>query len=146
MKTFPKALKERVYESIKLFNEKYPEFDICIVGSMSMYLQDIDYKYPHDIDIIILNKNLSEDDYIKYKDEIFLMCWKKTGLKIDLRPYTETEYIHINLFNMDIKCCTLKNYIKHTEFIYNQYKSELYMDKLRRLKHLENEKFEKTNI
>lgn len=77
MKTFPKALKERVYESIKLFNEKYPEFDICIVGSMSMYLQDIDYKYPHDIDIIILNKDLSENDYIKYKDEIFLMCWKK---------------------------------------------------------------------
>lgn len=139
MKTFPKALKERVYESIKLFNEKYPEFDICIVGSMSMYLQDIDYKYPHDIDIIILNKDLSENDYIKYKDEIFLMCWKKTGLKIDLLHKPENvEYNVINLYELQIKCNTLRHYIEYkTKFSENG--NQKYKDGLEELNNILNE-------
>jgi len=38
MVTVQKPIKERVYDALKLFNESFPDLDICIVGSMSLYL------------------------------------------------------------------------------------------------------------
>lgn len=114
MKTFPKPLKERVYESIKYFQDQYPDLDICIIGSMSMYLQDIKYKYPHDIDIVILNNTMSNDEFKEFSNKVYLMCWRLTGLRIDLLHNPENiEYNVIDLYDLQVKCNTLRHYIEY---------------------------------
>ena len=136
MKTFPKPLKERVYESLKIFQEQYPNLDICVVGSMSMYLQDIEYKYPHDIDIVILNNEMSNDEFEQLGKKIYLMCWKTTGLRLDLLHKPENvDYVIINLYGLQVKCNTLQHYIEYrTKFYENGHQK--YKDGLDQLTHI----------
>ena len=61
------TLKERFYKAICILLEKFPEYDICIVGSSSLFLRDIKYKKPHDLDIVILNENIKGKPHNIYK-------------------------------------------------------------------------------
>ena len=140
MKPFHKPLKERVYDSIKYFQAQYPDLDICIVGSMSMFLQDINYKYPHDIDIVILNNTMSDNEFKKFKDKIYLMCWQLTGLKIDLLHKSENiDYNVIDLYGLQVKCNTLRHNIEYkTKF--SESGNQKYKEGLEELNYILNEK------
>lgn len=134
MKTFPKPLKERVYESIKYFQKQYPDLDICIVGSMSMYLQDINYKYPHDIDIVILNNDMSETEFKEFGKKIFLMCWRLTGLKIDLLSNKEeVKYNIVDLYGLPVKCNTVDH---NKAYLIKFSKGQKYKDELNQLNYV----------
>ena len=145
MVTIQKPIKERVYDALKLFKESFPDLDICIVGSMSLYLQGINYKYPHDLDIIILNKEMSDEEYLEFKNKIHLMFWKQTGVAIDLSKFRKTEYKEIQLYDIIIKCCILDEYILSCELSYNAIKDKntkfalVYKDKIERLKQIKDE-------
>lgn len=145
MVTVQKPIKERVYDALKLFKESFPDLDICIVGSMSLYLQGINYKYPHDLDIIILNKEMSDEEYLEFRNKIHLMFWKQTGVAIDLSKFRKTEYKEIQLYDIIIKCCILDEYILSCELSYNAIKDKntkfalVYKDKIERLKQIKDE-------
>lgn len=147
MVTVQKPIKERVYDALKLFKDSFPDLDVCIVGSMSLYLQNIEYKYPHDLDITILNKEMSDEEYLEFRNKIHLMFWKQTGIAIDLSKskLKKFGYIEIQLFDMMVKCHSLEEYIMSSELNYNAIKdknsrgAEVYKDKIERLKRIKNE-------
>ena len=136
MKTFQKPLKERVSETLKIFQEQYPDLDICVVGSMSMYLQDIEYKYPHDIDIVILNNEMSDNEFEEFGKKIYLMCWRTTGLRIDLvTNIGDVDYNIIDLYGLKIKCNT-PNHNKAYLAKFGIGKDQKYKVELERLTHI----------
>lgn len=67
------------------------------------------------------------------------MCWKKTGLKIDLLHKPENvEYNVINLYELQIKCNTLRHYIEY-KTIFSENGNQKYKDGLEELNNILNE-------
>ncbi len=109
-----KTLKERIYEAIRILNEKFPDYDICVVGSSSLYLRDIDYKVPEDLDIVILNENLREKSHYDYKCIVEYAAYKETGLYIDAlsNKHGTFPYDEIDLFDKKIKVIKPEAYLE----------------------------------
>lgn len=114
MKAFPKPLKERIYEAICILNKKFPDYDICIVGSSSLYLRNIDYKVPEDLDIVILNENLKEKSHYDYKCIVEYAAYKETGLYIDAlsNKHGSFPYDEICLFDKKVKVIKPEAYLE----------------------------------
>lgn len=114
MNTFLKPLKERIYEAICILNNKFPDYDICIVGSSSLYLRDIDYKVPEDLDIVILNENLKEKSHYDYKCIVEYAAYKETGLYIDAlsNKHGTFPYDEIGLFDKKVKVIKPEAYLE----------------------------------
>lgn len=109
-----KTLKERIYEAICILNEKFPDYDICVVGSSSLYLRDIDYKVPEDLDIVILNENLKEKSHYDYKCIVEYSVYKETGLYIDAlsNKHGTFPYDEIDLFDKKVKVIKPEAYLE----------------------------------
>lgn len=128
-----KTLKERIYEAICILNEKFPNYDICIVGSSSLYLRDIDYKVPEDLDIVILNENLREKSHYDYKHIVEYAAYKETGLYIDALgiKHGRFEYDVIDLFDKEVKVIKPEAYLEMKK----KFAENMKMSKIKRDKH-----------
>lgn len=109
-----KTLKERIYEAICILNKKFPDYDICVVGSSSLYLRDIEYKKPEDLDIVILNENSQEKSHYEYKCIVEYSVYKETGLYIDTlsNKHGSFPYDEINLFDKKVKVIKPEAYLE----------------------------------
>lgn len=114
MKTFSKPLKERIYEAISILNTKFPDYDICIVGSSSLYIRDIEYKKPEDLDIVILNENLRQKSHYDYKRIVAYAAYKETGLYIDAlgNKHGKFDYDIIDLYDKKVKVIKPEMYLE----------------------------------
>lgn len=128
-----KTLKERIYEAICILNNKFPDYDICIVGSSSLYLRDIDYKVPEDLDIVILNENLREKSHNDYKQIVEYAAYKETGLYIDALgiKHGKFEYDVIDLFDKKVKVIKPEAYLEMKK----KFAENMKMSKIKRDKH-----------
>ena len=108
-----KTVKERIYEAICILNEKFTDYDICIVGSSSLYVRDIEYKVPEDLDIVILNENLQQKSHADYKQIVAYAAYKETGLYIDAlsNKHGKFEYDMIDLFGKKVKVIKPEGYL-----------------------------------
>lgn len=109
-----KTLKERIYEAICILNKKFPDYDICVVGSSSLYLRDIEYKKPEDLDIVILNENSQEKSHYEYKCIVEYSVYKETGLYIDAlsNKHGSFPYDEIDLFDKKVKVIKPEAYLE----------------------------------
>ena len=126
--------KEKIYKAILILKKNFPDYDFCIVGSSSLYLRGINYKIPHDLDIVILNENHSEKNHEDYKNIVSMCAYKKTGLKIDALDlnHGNFDYDIIKLMDKDIKCITINDYIK----MKRKFSEDQKLNKYKRDKHL----------
>ena len=109
-----KSLKQRIYDALTILENKFPEYDICVVGSSSLYLRDIDYKIPEDLDIVILNENNVEKSHYEYKMIVEYVAVKETGLHIDAlsNKYGKFPYDEIKLFDKKVKVIKPESYLE----------------------------------
>lgn len=135
--------KERIYKAVLILEEKFPDYDFCIVGSSSLFLHGINCRIPHDLDIVILNENHEEKTHEDYKNIVSMCAYKDTGLKIDALDlrHGEFNYNIIKLFDKDIKCISIIDYInmkrKFSEYPkLNKYKREKHLKDLNILEKL----------
>lgn len=106
--------KEDIYNIVKLINGEFPDYDICIVGSSSLYLRDIEYKVPEDLDIVILNEEFKEMSHQERKYIIRSFIKKETGLCVDCLDlrWGEFKWDEVNLFDIKVKCILPEEYLK----------------------------------
>lgn len=109
-----KTVKERIYDAICILNEKFPDYDICIVGSSSLYVRGIDYKVPEDLDIVILNENKQEKSHYEYKMIVAYAAVNETGLYIDAlsNKHGSFPYDEIDLFDKKVKVIKPEAYLE----------------------------------
>ena len=109
-----KTIKERIYEAICILNKKFPNYDICIVGSSSLYVRDIEYKKPEDLDIVILNENLQQKSHYDYKRIVAYAAYKETGLYIDAlgNKHGKFGYDIIDLYDKKVKVIKPELYLE----------------------------------
>ena len=109
-----KTVKERIYDAICILNEKFPDYDVCVVGSSSLYLRDIDYKVPEDLDIVILNENNQEKSHYEYKMIVAYAAVNETGLYIDAlsNKHGSFPYDEIDLFDKKVKVIKPEAYLE----------------------------------
>ena len=109
-----KTLKKRIYEAICILNRKFPDYDICIVGSASLFVRDIEYKKPEDLDIVILNENSQEKSHYDYKYIVEYSVYKETGLYIDAlsNKHGSFPYDEIDLFDKKVKVIKPEAYLE----------------------------------
>ena len=109
-----KTVKERIYDAICILNEKFPDYDVCVVGSSSLYLRDIDYKVPEDLDIVILNENNQEKSHYEYKMIVAYSAVNETGLYIDAlsNKHGSFPYDEIDLFDKKVKVIKPEAYLE----------------------------------
>ena len=109
-----KTVKEKIYEAICILNEKFPDYDICIVGSSSLYVRGIEYKVPEDLDIVILNENLQQKCHADYKKIVAYAAYNETGLYIDALglKHGKFEYDVIDLFDRKVKIIKPESYLE----------------------------------
>lgn len=109
-----KPLKERIYDALNILENKFPDYDICIVGSSSLYLRDIEYKKPEDLDIVILNENNQEKSHYEYKCIVEYAAFKETGLYIDAlsNKHGTFPYDEIDLFDKKVKVIKPEAYLE----------------------------------
>ena len=107
-------LKKRIYEALCILNKKFPNYDICIVGSSSLYIRDIDYKVPEDLDIVILNENLQQKSHYDYKRIVAYAAYKETGLYIDAlgNKHGKFDYDIIDLYDKKVKVIKPELYLE----------------------------------
>ena len=128
------TLKERFHKAICILLEKFPEYDICIVGSSSLFLRDIKYKKPHDLDIVILNENINEKPHNIYKLIVSDCALDETNIHIDAleNKYGDFKYSNIKICdNIDVKCIEPESYLNMKKLFMNNKKFK----KSNRLKH-----------
>ena len=127
------TLKERFHKAIIILLEKFPEYDICIVGSSSLFLRDIKYKKPHDLDIVILNENTDEKSHYIYKLIVSDCALNETNIHIDAleNKYGDFKYSTIKIGNYDVKCIEPKDYLNMKTIFMNNKKFK----KINRIKH-----------
>lgn len=126
-------LKERFHKAICILLEKFPEYDICVVGSSSLFLRDIKYKKPHDLDIVILNENTDEKSHRIYKLIVSDCAYDETNIHIDAleNKYGDFKYSYIKINNNDVKCIEPQDYLNMKKLFMNNKKFK----KSNRLKH-----------
>lgn len=109
-----KNLKKRIYEALCILNKKFPDYDICVVGSSSLYIRDIDYKVPEDLDIVILNENLQQKSHYDYKRIVAYAAYKETGLYIDAlgNKHGKFDYDIIDLYDKKVKVIKPELYLE----------------------------------
>jgi hypothetical protein len=107
-------LKKRIYEALCILNKKFPNYDICIVGSSSLYIRNIDYKVPEDLDIVILNENLQQKSHYDYKRIVAYAAYKETGLYIDAlgNKHGKFDYDIIDLYDKKVKVIKPELYLE----------------------------------
>lgn len=115
------ALKERFHKAICILLEKFPEYDICIVGSSSLFLRDIKYKKPHDLDIVILNENTDEKSHRIYKLIVSDCALNETNIHIDAleNKYGDFKYSNIKINNYEVKCIEPQDYLNMKKLFMN---------------------------
>lgn len=111
----------RLYNALKKIYtfKQFDNADLCIVGSVALYLQDIKYdREIHDIDIKVLND--TKEHKIKYQ-KYFNICKIKYGFKLDFLfiEYEDIipEYHIIELNDIKVKVMDIKSCIKYKEKI-----------------------------
>ena len=109
-----KPLKERIYDALNILESKFPDYDICVVGSSSLYLRDIEYKKPEDLDIVILNENIQEKSHYEYKMIVAYAAVNETGLYIDAlsNKHGTFPYDEIDLFDKKVKVIKPEAYLE----------------------------------
>ena len=109
-----KPLKERIYDALNILENKFPDYDICVVGSSSLYLRDIEYKKPEDLDIVILNENSQEKSHYEYKCIVEYAAINETGLYIDAlsNKHGKFPYDEIDLFDKKVKVIKPEAYLE----------------------------------
>ena len=127
------TLKENFHKAICILLEKFPEYDICIVGSASLFLRDIKYKKPHDLDIVILNENNKDKSHYIYKLIVSDCALDETNIHIDAleNKYGDFKYSNIKIGNYDVKCIEPRDYLNMKTIFMNNKKFK----KINRIKH-----------
>lgn len=140
-------LKEKIYKTVLILEKNFPDYDFCIVGSSSLYLRDIDYRIPKDLDIVILNENHSHKTHADYKDIVRNCAYKETGLRIDALDlkHGDFKYDTIKLFDKDIKCICADEYVRMKKLFsennkLSKYKRDKHLKDLKNLENMINEK------
>lgn len=115
------TLKERFHKAICILLERFPEYDICIVGSSSLFLRDIKYKKPHDLDIVILNENTDEKSHYIYKLIVSDCALTETNIHIDAleNKYGDFKYSNIKINNYEVKCIEPQDYLNMKKLFMN---------------------------
>lgn len=126
-------LKERFYKAICILLEKFPDYDICIVGSSSLFLRDIKYKKPHDLDIVILNENINEKPHYIYKLIVSDCALDETNIHIDAleNKYGDFKYSSIKIGEHNVKIIEPNDYLNMKKLFMNNKEFK----KINRLKH-----------
>lgn len=109
-----KDLKQRIIDTLNILESKFPDYDICVVGSASLYLRGIDYKKPEDLDIVILNENNQEKAHYDYKNIVSYCAINETGLYVDaLSPKHGTfDYDVIEVLGKKVKVIKPEAYLE----------------------------------
>ena len=120
-------------QAICILLEKFPEYDICVVGSSSLFLRGIKYKKPHDLDIVILNENINEKSHRIYKLIVSDCAFDETSIHIDAleNKYGDFKYSIIKIGNNDVKCIEPESYLNMKKLFMNNKKFK----KQNRIKH-----------
>lgn len=126
-------LKERFHKAICILLEKFPDYDICIVGSSSLFLRDIKYKKPHDLDIVILNENINEKTHYIYKLIVSDCALDETNIHIDAleNKYGDFKYSTIKIGEHNVKIIEPDDYLNMKKLFMNNKEFK----KTNRLKH-----------
>ncbi len=126
-------LKERFHKAICILLEKFPDYDICIVGSSSLFLRDIKYKKPHDLDIVILNENINEKPHYIYKLIVSDCALDETNIHIDAleNKYGDFKYSTIKIGEHNVKIIEPNDYLNMKKLFMNNKEFK----KTNRLKH-----------
>ena len=111
----------KFHKAICILLEKFPEYDICIVGSSSLFLRGIKYKKPHDLDIVILNENLQDKSHYVYKLIVSDCALDETNIHIDAlqNTYGDFNYSTIKIGNYDVKCIEPQDYLNMKKIFMN---------------------------
>lgn len=91
---------DNIFNAVKYIFENYSEYNPVLTGSVSMYLQGIDYGDITDIDIIFFIRKVKIDKY-PIKEDIM----SKFGLNIDIsiQPFMRNEKTYLNTQINDIE-------------------------------------------
>ena len=83
---------DNIYNAVKYIFENYSEYNPVLTGSVSMYLQGIDFGDVKDVDIIFFIRKIRINKKV-IKDEIFDKF--KVKLDIFIEPYIRNEKTYL---------------------------------------------------